>query len=270
MTANSEQYHRRGKSLLDSQGRRVWISWIMEDRFGSPATFPELKALGWAGCFSLPRLFDIGEDNSVLMEPVPELKVLRGQHMTAVRRILEPQPPEDTVETTVENIQGDSLEIITRFASQGAKHYGLLVRCAPDRSEYTRIEIDAQQNKLRIDTSHSTSDPRPNAQCLDRDPLECDFPNAGNPQVELRIFIDRSVIEVFANRNQACLTARAYPILPQSVQVALWAQGGTVSCDAIDAWEMGPIQSGIGGGDSSRLMPDCDIANAVSSNRVSR
>ena len=68
--------------------------------------------------------------------------------------------------------------------------------------------------------------------------MESDFPISPGRQIELRVFVDRSVIEVFANGTRARLTGRAYPIKPASLNVAVWAQGGAVECSQLEAWEM--------------------------------
>ncbi len=60
----------------------------------------------------------------------------------------------------------------------------------------------------------------------------------GEP-LTLRVFVDRSVIEVFAN-GRLCLTSRVYPS-EASLGVALFAQGGSVDVRAIDVWNMKSI-----------------------------
>ena len=61
---------------------------------------------------------------------------------------------------------------------------------------------------------------------------------AGEPLV-LRVFLDRSVIEVFANDRQ-CLTKRIYPD-PGSLGMAFYCWGGNASLRTLDVWEMASI-----------------------------
>ncbi len=56
----------------------------------------------------------------------------------------------------------------------------------------------------------------------------------------MRVFIDRSLIEVFANGRQ-CLTVRAYPERDDSNGVSLFACGGSASLVSLDAWQMRSI-----------------------------
>ncbi|MHB0858791.1 MAG: GH32 C-terminal domain-containing protein, partial [Anaerolineae bacterium] len=60
----------------------------------------------------------------------------------------------------------------------------------------------------------------------------------GEP-LRLRIFVDRSVIEVFANDRQAIMR-RVYPTRSDSVGVALFARGGDAMASSVHAWDMAP------------------------------
>jgi beta-fructofuranosidase len=63
--------------------------------------------------------------------------------------------------------------------------------------------------------------------------------------LKLRIFIDRSVVEVFANGKQY-LAMRVYPGRKDSLGVSLKARGGGAVLKSMDAWQMKPIWPGIG------------------------
>ena len=56
--------------------------------------------------------------------------------------------------------------------------------------------------------------------------------------LELRVFLDRSVIEVFANGRQ-CLTKRIYPD-PQDLDAAFYCWGGAATLRVLDVWNMTP------------------------------
>jgi beta-fructofuranosidase len=58
--------------------------------------------------------------------------------------------------------------------------------------------------------------------------------------LKLRVFIDRSIVEVFINGRQ-CLTARVYPDRKDSVGVSLRAQGKPAKLKSLDAWQMKSI-----------------------------
>lgn len=229
-----------GKTLLDDRGRRICMSWILEDKYGSPLhTDPRLVGAGWAGVMSLPRVLHLADDGSLRQLPAEELQTLRADHQTVPATTIDAEDHAEDIQL-LDDIHGDCLEIIARFHPEGAKQFGLLVRCAPNQSEMTRIEVDAEQKKLRIDNTKGSLDPG-----LEHHVLELDFPSAADSQVELRTFVDRSVIEVFANQGQTVITGRVYPTRGDSLGVGLWSAGGPVRCEQLDIWEMRPIVSRV-------------------------
>ncbi len=58
--------------------------------------------------------------------------------------------------------------------------------------------------------------------------------------LKLRVFIDRSVVEVFANGRQYA-AVRVYPGLDGSVGVSLRSQGQESELISLDAWQMGEL-----------------------------
>ena len=58
-----------------------------------------------------------------------------------------------------------------------------------------------------------------------------------NETINLRIFIDKSVVEVFINDRQ-CLPARVYPGKDDSIGVFLRSQGKDSELKSLDAWQM--------------------------------
>ena len=57
--------------------------------------------------------------------------------------------------------------------------------------------------------------------------------------LKLHIFLDRSVMEIFANRRQ-CLTQRIYPTRADSLGVSIFTSGGEAFLNRLDAWTMTP------------------------------
>ena len=56
----------------------------------------------------------------------------------------------------------------------------------------------------------------------------------------LRVFVDRSIVEVFA-RGRQCVALRVYPQRPDSVGVSLTAQHRDAVLRRVDAWQMKSI-----------------------------
>jgi beta-fructofuranosidase len=119
------------------------------------------------------------------------------------------------------------------------------------REEVTRIQfyrnrgfLDRDPNRvarrqasaLSIDSSSSSI--LPDARL--RIPETASFFVAPDEPLKLRVFIDRSVVEVFANGRQ-CAAVRVYPGRPDSVGVSLRSQGRDTVLTSLDAWQMANI-----------------------------
>jgi beta-fructofuranosidase len=61
------------KTQLDAQGRRILWGWIQERRDETA-----MKAAGWSGMMSLPRVLSLDADGVLRMEMLPALKTLRA------------------------------------------------------------------------------------------------------------------------------------------------------------------------------------------------
>jgi sucrose-6-phosphate hydrolase SacC (GH32 family) len=94
------------------------------------------------------------------------------------------------------------------------------------------IYYDRAAGTLAIDTNQASLDNGPHA--VEAAP----FALASGEALQLRIFVDKSIVEVFANDRQA-VVRRIYPTQPESLGVALFTDGAPVTV-RLDAWEMMP------------------------------
>ena len=136
-------------------------------------------------------------------------------------------------------LQGAALEIVAEFLPGQAAQFGLKVRCAPDASEETLIAYDPRSGWLSINRENSSLDT-----AVQREPHGTPVELADGENLNLDIFLDNSVIEVYAN-SRACLTTRVYPSRTDSLGVELFARGGTAQLHKLDVWEMSSIWSGV-------------------------
>lgn len=231
------------ETLLDNQGRRVLWAWCMDER---PA--PVRAASGWSGVMSLPRILSVDEQG-VRIEPAPELERLRWNPR-------ELQNIEVTAEKPVpiDSVQGDTLELNLTVDLQSAKRFGVKLRQTPDSAEESLIWIDREAGQLAIDVTKSTLDPRIRYRtwCITRPTAPEDanrkvliqqapLPLKSGEPVQLRIFLDRSMLEVFANGHQ-CVTQRLWPTRPDATRVSLVSDGGTAKVVSLKAWDMAASQ----------------------------
>jgi beta-fructofuranosidase len=93
-----------------------------------------------------------------------------------------------------------------------------------------------QPDTLTIDSSHSSL----HDDVLRRPPEIAPFELRTGESLKLRVFIDRSIVEVFANGRQ-CAAVRVYPKRPDSLGVSIYARGGDPLLRSLDAWQMKSI-----------------------------
>jgi beta-fructofuranosidase len=92
------------------------------------------------------------------------------------------------------------------------------------------------QDALVLDTCRSSLLPDVTA----RPPEVAPFELKDGELLKLRIFIDRSVVEVFANGSQ-CVALRVYPERKDSISVSVRAQGRDALLRSLDVWQMKSI-----------------------------
>lgn len=211
------------ESLVDHKGRRIMWAWIMDEpRFGVRSKY------GWSGTLSLPRVLSIGDDGRLRMDVPEEIETLR---YGAVQR--GPFTIQSDTDLTVDGVAGDSLELLVEIESNRASAYGVKVCVSPDGHEETSIFYDAKEKLLKVDTRRSGPEDTPRT--VEAGPFELQ----DGERLKLRIFVDKSVVEVFANSRQAIMR-RIYPSRQDSVGVRLFSRGGDAQVHALEAWNITP------------------------------
>ena len=91
----------------------------------------------------------------------------------------------------------------------------------------------SHESIVSIDTSHSSILP----DVLVRPPESAPVDLGTEENLELQIFVDRSVVEVFVNKRQ-CLSVRVYPGRTDSVGVSLLSRNQASRLISLDCWQM--------------------------------
>lgn len=212
------------ESLLDDKGRRIMWAWLFDWRRKE-----ERIAAGWSGMMSLPRVLKLGEDRMLRIAPPEELNSLRYNH-----RSIKSQTIKTGMELPLNEVKGDALELSLEISSCNASKFGVLVRRSPDSAERTAIYYDSAENKIKIDTRNSSLGIE-GLKSVEGGPLKL----RNGEKLRFRVFLDKSVVEVFADDSQA-VTRVIYPTRPDSIGVALFSEGGETELVKLDAWDMAP------------------------------
>ncbi len=207
------------QTFQDHLGRRILIAWMNQWNSAFPT-----KEDGWAGALTLPRELKLdGTDIRAL--PIKEIDRLRGRHL-AHRQMFRLEP---AMRRVLPEISGKWIELClrVRFDDPACQTFGLHLRASEDRSEKTTLLCDLSEGTLSLDTTHAGLG---NAEISSA-------PRAGDRELSLRIFIDTSSVEVFADGGRLTLTDRIYP-QDSSVFYDLFCTKGNCLVEKLDAWEM--------------------------------
>ena len=199
---------------------------------------------GWDDIMSLPRILTLGEDRELLQTPVPAVESLRSGH-----RGLAETPIRANEEVVLDGIEGNSMELVLEIDPKDAREVCLAVLRSPGGEERTEVKFFRHaymstskggkrmpQDALAIDATRSSLDPDVHARSPEVAPLIL----GDGETLKLRVFIDRSSVEVFANDRQ-CVALRVYPSREDSLGVSLRAQGSEATLLSLNAWQMQTI-----------------------------
>ena len=203
---------------------------------------------------SLPRRLSLSAGGDVQIEPAGDIESLRGRHTQIADCTIK-----GNSETVFDQLAGNAIELSLEVETNGAPLIELDVLRSPDQQEYTRIAFyrdrsvrplapgneastppnsEGTYSLVALDSSHASIQP----QARSRPPEIAPVFLAPEENLKMRVFIDKSIVEVFVNDRQ-CLAVRVYPGREDSVGVALRAVGRDVRLVALDAWEMKSIYS---------------------------
>lgn len=214
----------------------------------------------WDQIMTLPRMLSLSSEGKLLTSPVDGLTALREEVLISGAVSLEAN-----TERLLEGVEGDCLEISLRLEPDRASMFELNVLRSPDGEETTRIvfyrkrgfvyrtpipddirshrimstalsEKVAQDSIISIDTSRSST----LQDALARPPEQGPVQLAEEEPLDLRVFVDRSVVEVFANAELA-LSVRVYPRREDSLGVSLLSRGRGAEISSLNVWKMGSI-----------------------------
>lgn len=206
---------------------------------------------GWAQIMTLPmRLAFVPDDrlNPLRFTPIDAVQSLRG----AVEHVDEMRLPANE-EVVFDGIQGNAMEIMAEIDPEKSQSIELNVLRSPNSEEVTRIDFykdrgyprtrDFQKRNGRKINSVITIDNLRSSTLPDarsRPPETAQFFLDENETLKLRVFIDRSVVEVYAN-DKLYAALRVYPGRDDSLGVSLRSIGRDATLKSLMAWQMKTI-----------------------------
>ena len=226
------------ESLLDDRQRRVFWAWVLDQRKGEWIVRNDL------GVMTMPRILSLDDHGQLLINPPEEFKSLRRnlRQQTGLKLVA-------GQELLLTGVTGDVMELSLDAVIPAAGVFGIKVRLTPDGAEQTSIVVDRSANTVEVDTTRASLSPeiaqRFPLMRFDGLPIEqaagriqtAPFTLGADEPLRLRIFLDKSILEVYANGRQ-CVTQRIYPTRTDSLGVALFSRQGTTTVRSLDAWDL--------------------------------
>jgi len=112
-----------------------------------------------------------------------------------------------------------------------AKDYGVKVFCDKDNQNGMEIFYSADEKTISIGDGNEETKPYGSSQPYGVAPFEL---QAGE-DLNLRIFIDRALVEVFINERQAVVQSQLHK--PEDVGICLYSRGGDIKAN-VTGWKM--------------------------------
>ncbi|MEK4517001.1 PfkB family carbohydrate kinase [Paenibacillus sp. FSL H8-0122] len=186
--------------IPDEDGRRIIIGWMNNWRYAN-----QTPTASWRGAMTLPRVLSLARTNGTVIltqMPVREIEELRKESLSWSDVTVTRETP------FIHMTNDDLLEIEVNIDIRSAEEVHIQLDSS-GQSE-TIIGYDPQREWLFIDRSKSgLTDFNPSFACKHGARLVSE-----NGTIKLRIWVDRSVVEVFANDGILALTDQIFPDEP--------------------------------------------------------
>lgn len=209
------------ESLLTADGRRVMWAWL---------TTLENNALRSKTIQSLPRELSLRDDGTLAIEPLRELEQQRFGLTTHTDIKVAPEFRTAGGETTtrIALLDGDAYEVRITIDRKEAerKRFGFRLFSGVDR---IGVPIYFQPNNCTIRVGDT----------------EAPFAISDLPEgedVDLRIFIDKYLVEVFVNGRQAVVTADMDWQTENGFDAYAW--GAPITIGKVEIWKLKPTNQG--------------------------
>ena len=193
------------ESLLTPDGRRIMWAWC---RLGGDTQ---------TAIQSLPRELSLPADGVLRIKPLRELEKLRYDAMNERNIVVK-----SNGSRMLKDISGDIIELTVAIKPTDAKEYGVSVFCDKDGNGFP-ITI------------------KPKSKVLAMGDIEPPFELKKGEYLNLRIFLDKSMVEVFVNDRQAAVYMQQHN--KENAGISLFSKGGRLKA-AVKAWKIKSIYAG--------------------------
>lgn len=208
------------ESVLTPDGRRVMWAWL--------ATLDGVESLSLQ---SLPRELSLGSDGTLRIRPLRELASLRGAETVVDQFTVTPQEAmhSGTETATVCELSTDAVEIRATVTRDQAtrKRFGLQLFADGDRAGL-EVMLTPETGALRVGDTEAPF-------------AVADLPDGED--LELRIFVDKYLVEVFVNDRQAVVAT--FADYRAARQLRAYTYGEATTFSRVQMWDMADTNAGL-------------------------
>ena len=151
-----------------------------------------------------------------MIKPLRELEKLRSDEKTVADLLVK-----SGMTHVLEGISGDTMELEIVLDAPTADEFGVGVLCDKNGKKGFNIASGKGEKTLTVDY------------------INPPFELQEGEDLTLRIFIDKNLIEVFANDRQAAVGWHVYD--SEDLHVSLFSKGGELKVKSVRAWKMKSI-----------------------------
>jgi sucrose-6-phosphate hydrolase SacC (GH32 family) len=210
-------------------GRDLLVGWMNNWQYGD-----RIPTSPWRSTQSEPRdlsLRPVGDALELIQTPARELRTLQTRPAYTV----EDRGVTGTRTLTGPGSRGKALDIVARINGGSAHRFGLTVFAGA--GQRTVVGYDTRTRELYLDRRHSGDVSfHPQFPSVSRAPLV--LPRGRD--LTLRVLVDHSSVEVFADGGRPVLTDQVFPGA-SSDRVQLFADGGRATVRSLRIWRMESI-----------------------------
>lgn len=199
---------------VDDQGRTTAIGIIPDE------VAPEFQQQqGYANLFSLAQVWSLDENGKILISPHPNLDNYRGEETNFGKIDLNPGSTHNI------DFKGRHFEMEASINTGTSERFGFVLGQSETSGEEYRVYYDFGSQEWIVDASESST-----SGLVRRDIRKGYFNINQGDIVDLRVFVDGSVLEVFIN-GKSHFTGRFFPESDDANGVDLFTEGGSASAE---------------------------------------